>query len=219
MSVGRNDLCPCGSGQKFKRCCLGVVPGQHVGEKSPEGGTALDRTKQRLDDDELPPLLTIEELVWFAAQLRAASTEAPATLIRRAEQQWLDPELRARMSARWLATATRISDVAAKNVYRDVVEAFGSDPGYLIFRLLMSTGGGVDYRSAQEEAIEVMDGSGLFVEAELERLAKHQESTGELAAASLTRRAMAFIATTPGLVALPSRPGEEQATATARSHT
>jgi hypothetical protein len=25
--VGRNDPCPCGSGKKFKKCCLGVVPG------------------------------------------------------------------------------------------------------------------------------------------------------------------------------------------------
>lgn len=24
--VGRNDPCPCGSGKKFKKCCLGVVP-------------------------------------------------------------------------------------------------------------------------------------------------------------------------------------------------
>ena len=27
-SVGRNDPCPCGSGNKFKRCCLGKVPAQ-----------------------------------------------------------------------------------------------------------------------------------------------------------------------------------------------
>jgi uncharacterized protein YecA (UPF0149 family) len=25
--VGRNDPCPCGSGQKLKRCCLGKRPG------------------------------------------------------------------------------------------------------------------------------------------------------------------------------------------------
>ena len=25
--VGRNDPCPCGSGKKFKKCCLGAVPG------------------------------------------------------------------------------------------------------------------------------------------------------------------------------------------------
>jgi SEC-C motif-containing protein len=24
--VGRNDLCPCGSGKKYKRCCLGTRP-------------------------------------------------------------------------------------------------------------------------------------------------------------------------------------------------
>lgn len=24
--IGRNDLCPCGSGQKFKRCCLRSSP-------------------------------------------------------------------------------------------------------------------------------------------------------------------------------------------------
>jgi len=23
MKVGRNDICPCGSGKKFKKCCLG----------------------------------------------------------------------------------------------------------------------------------------------------------------------------------------------------
>ncbi|MDA8016532.1 MAG: SEC-C domain-containing protein [Thermoanaerobaculia bacterium] len=23
MSIGRNDPCPCGSGRKYKRCCLG----------------------------------------------------------------------------------------------------------------------------------------------------------------------------------------------------
>ena len=23
-SIGRNDLCPCGSGKKYKKCCLGV---------------------------------------------------------------------------------------------------------------------------------------------------------------------------------------------------
>jgi len=24
--VGRNDPCPCGSGKKFKKCCLGAAP-------------------------------------------------------------------------------------------------------------------------------------------------------------------------------------------------
>jgi uncharacterized protein len=25
-NVGRNDLCPCGSGRKHKKCCLGKMP-------------------------------------------------------------------------------------------------------------------------------------------------------------------------------------------------
>ena len=32
-AVGRNDPCPCGSGEKYKRCCLGKLP-------APEGGFA-----------------------------------------------------------------------------------------------------------------------------------------------------------------------------------
>ncbi|MHB8874996.1 MAG: SEC-C metal-binding domain-containing protein, partial [Myxococcaceae bacterium] len=26
QTVGRNEPCPCGSGQKFKKCCYGVAP-------------------------------------------------------------------------------------------------------------------------------------------------------------------------------------------------
>ncbi|HME71195.1 MAG TPA: SEC-C metal-binding domain-containing protein [Myxococcota bacterium] len=32
--VGRNNLCPCGSGRKFKRCCLGKA----AGDTSPAAG-------------------------------------------------------------------------------------------------------------------------------------------------------------------------------------
>lgn len=28
--VGRNDLCPCGSGKKYKKCCISLEPQQHV---------------------------------------------------------------------------------------------------------------------------------------------------------------------------------------------
>ncbi|HXH25755.1 MAG TPA: SEC-C metal-binding domain-containing protein [Vicinamibacterales bacterium] len=27
VKTGRNDLCPCGSGRKYKRCCQGKTPG------------------------------------------------------------------------------------------------------------------------------------------------------------------------------------------------
>jgi len=29
VKIGRNDLCPCGSGKKYKRCCLGAVEAEH----------------------------------------------------------------------------------------------------------------------------------------------------------------------------------------------
>ena len=36
MTVSRNDPCPCGSGRKFKKCCLGAEP------------VALVRARQRI---------------------------------------------------------------------------------------------------------------------------------------------------------------------------
>ncbi|NQZ94002.1 MAG: SEC-C domain-containing protein [Moritella sp.] len=30
MKVGRNDQCPCGSGKKYKRCCMGAAAKQHT---------------------------------------------------------------------------------------------------------------------------------------------------------------------------------------------
>lgn len=39
--VGRNELCPCGSGKKFKKCCLrpgnGIAPPQRSNGHSPQG--------------------------------------------------------------------------------------------------------------------------------------------------------------------------------------
>ncbi len=34
MSTGRNDPCPCGSGKKYKRCCLGTGGIEEVRRKS-----------------------------------------------------------------------------------------------------------------------------------------------------------------------------------------
>ena len=30
MKIGRNDPCPCGSGKKYKRCCMDNVSKQHA---------------------------------------------------------------------------------------------------------------------------------------------------------------------------------------------
>lgn len=38
IEVGRNEKCPCGSGKKHKKCCLGdVLPIEQVLKVSPEG--------------------------------------------------------------------------------------------------------------------------------------------------------------------------------------
>ena len=45
MTVGRNDLCPCGSGKKFKKCCAvkkaATTPGL-TGAIRMKGGVAFD---------------------------------------------------------------------------------------------------------------------------------------------------------------------------------
>lgn len=32
MKIGRNDPCPCGSGKKYKRCCLNKAKEQYLAE-------------------------------------------------------------------------------------------------------------------------------------------------------------------------------------------
>lgn len=36
MTVGRNDICPCGSGKKYKKCCLTLPPLEPDTAQSPE---------------------------------------------------------------------------------------------------------------------------------------------------------------------------------------
>jgi hypothetical protein len=38
--VGRNEPCPCGSGQKYKRCCLGTPPAEQIAEPIAEQSRA-----------------------------------------------------------------------------------------------------------------------------------------------------------------------------------
>jgi hypothetical protein len=45
MTVGRNDLCPCGSGKKFKRCCAAKKETTTFGLKAAirmKGGVSFD---------------------------------------------------------------------------------------------------------------------------------------------------------------------------------
>ena len=50
MKVGRNDPCPCGSGQKYKKCCLGKEELDHQATKDP-GALYAQRYKIQLKNN------------------------------------------------------------------------------------------------------------------------------------------------------------------------
>src|ERR1041385_5250232 len=62
MAIGRNDPCPCGSGKKYKKCCLArdeVQRAKHaprdehfITELRPDVDEAVDRALQRLERGE-----------------------------------------------------------------------------------------------------------------------------------------------------------------------
>ena len=41
-SIGRNDSCPCSSGKKFKKCCLGTVRFESLGPEAALSGASGD---------------------------------------------------------------------------------------------------------------------------------------------------------------------------------
>ena len=67
-NVGRNDPCPCGSGKKFKKCCLGKEPPQILAPIDPYDLDAMPE----FDDADLPildydPLVAPDPEEWLAA--------------------------------------------------------------------------------------------------------------------------------------------------------
>ena len=53
-NIGRNDPCPCGSGKKYKKCCLAVAP---TARKPPTtGAPTLERAEPVLLEDDLDAL-------------------------------------------------------------------------------------------------------------------------------------------------------------------
>ena len=47
--VGRNAPCPCGSGKKYKKCCLNKTPKTSFGPKTPAGGKIISSPPARKD--------------------------------------------------------------------------------------------------------------------------------------------------------------------------
>ncbi|WP_261816216.1 YecA family protein [Vibrio gallicus] len=66
MKPGRNELCPCSSGKKYKHCCMNSISKQHV--------SMLDDIKQVAA---MNPNLSIEELNIIAQQRMKAANERP----------------------------------------------------------------------------------------------------------------------------------------------
>ncbi|MEA1910584.1 MAG: SEC-C metal-binding domain-containing protein [Spirochaetota bacterium] len=62
--VGRNDPCPCGSGKKYKKCCLGKEKTLMESQGTPNMATdIINQFKDKLDET---PFSTLEELTNFA---------------------------------------------------------------------------------------------------------------------------------------------------------
>jgi hypothetical protein len=67
--IGRNDPCPCGSGKKYKKCCLDRKPREHVvmvGSSEPLHGVHYDKEKMEftgltLDDRLIKPVVTYSQ--------------------------------------------------------------------------------------------------------------------------------------------------------------
>ena len=62
MKPGRNDPCPCGSGKKYKRCCMNSVSKQHA--------SMLDDIEQVAA---MNPNLSLDELNIVAEQKNESS--------------------------------------------------------------------------------------------------------------------------------------------------
>jgi len=67
--VGRNDPCPCGSGRKFKKCCLAQVQSASHGtdplrESPPETDRAVDKMSEAIR--KYDPLVAPEPEAWLA---------------------------------------------------------------------------------------------------------------------------------------------------------
>ena len=59
MAVGRNDLCPCGSGKKYKRCCLN--DDQMVALRANYVNPVTSKAKAKIEVKPSPNVTLLEE--------------------------------------------------------------------------------------------------------------------------------------------------------------
>ena len=71
MKIGRNDPCPCGSGNKFNKCCAGKG---EPGEQAVGTGAVMAELKKQLEGMDFNSL---EDANLFAGQFMRQSNQAP----------------------------------------------------------------------------------------------------------------------------------------------
>lgn len=74
-AVGRNDPCPCGSGKKFKKCCLGKTDAPAPGFTRDEREAALDRLARSSARQEFTQLRAIAEAEFWGEWLDRRSRD------------------------------------------------------------------------------------------------------------------------------------------------
>ncbi len=91
--VGRNDPCPCGSGQKFKRCCLGKTDTPRAAFTREEREAALDRLARLSARQEFTQLRAAAEAEFWGEWLDRRSEDGRRRAMARDEsrlafQEW-----------------------------------------------------------------------------------------------------------------------------------
>ena len=70
-SIGRNDPCPCGSGRKYKHCCMRKTAGRRIVQHP-----ARQAKRHRQADDLQPITQMIEEIAAYEAMSEEIETRA-----------------------------------------------------------------------------------------------------------------------------------------------
>jgi hypothetical protein len=113
MRIGRNDPCPCGSGKKFKKCCLGK-PSEGLRIAAKPGDSFLVDDVVDFDDADGPiqvydPLVEPDPVEWLATGEQDEWTSSNTTIGLR------DPMRNAATRTRLYTPSSRIRSRPAMN--------------------------------------------------------------------------------------------------------
>lgn len=123
MKTGRNDLCPCGSGKKYKHCCLTTRPGPQ------QPGLAQSILNEITAAAAQQPVSTLDELNAFASQVtnqrnRSALAEfcglTPNQMTHMLYTPFTSPE-----TVRFSTGMRGVEDAEIMQVFITLVEAIG----------------------------------------------------------------------------------------------